>query len=1080
MSSWALAVDVGVASVAAAVRDGNSVEVISVIGQESFPATVLLTEDGLMLTGPQAQVQAHAHPDHAIWWPRRALEAGDTVTVAGQEIPLAAVYAAILDRVAYESSGDRDRSTLGRLILCCPPWWTNREITVMRAAAEQAMLPAPEIALAPLTAALSLFDGAGPGQHVALLNLDGEETDTAVLRRTASGFELAGAPGRTSGPHASDPRELASQGAYELLATVTGAGLAPDELAAVYLTGTVGITSEAAPAVRAVLGIEPRLNPGSRTAAVRGALTETPATNNPPPAGLTPPVQTARSAQGRRLKAAAAVIAVIVLAAGAGVGLVIARSQQRNGASGGLGTAASSLSVRQGTIKVTRGAPDAFTATARYPIVVGLPSAAQRRVNAALRLPASRAVASFAKQASPCPTQVIPAANCGYVAVRDQVYRAGHLLSVKYIAETHFSGAADVSYTLQAVTVRTDTGAILGPSAILTAAALTTAGRDKLAAGLQAQPGISRCDQQPGWPGEKNIPPALATITISREPTVIINVTQSGVQFSFGDDVLSGTACQPIAAIPFTQLSGLITPAVISLAASQGSGHSRREGSATASGPISPHLLGSIPIKDPVVALAFTPNGKTLAVQLGNGVVELRDPATGAVRSTISLGGKLAGNVMGTMAISPDGAVIALAVRIGSGISSAVKLISTATGKVTASIPVSTATVYSLAFSPDGRTLAIATGRNLYLMDVAARTLISVSTDQHAFTGDSMYVSYSGSGKSLAVASNEGLVKVWDVRAAGFSKSITVNSSQGSSAQGIAGPYVSSATFSPDGSMVAVSGGLQGSGAAGDEPETWLWYPSTGHVRPLAFDGQVDVSDDIWSQAFSPDGKLIATGDDIGFITLWDTGTGSYLARTQAPSHISPVTAIAFGPDGTSLVTAQSNSSPPHGGSATLQLWALHAAAGQSGGSAHGLWSSATAGNTGPNLPPGIYHVGKNMGETGSWVVMLDSVEVAADGKTTFVISSKNTSTVEGQLACYGSPNPPGAAITLATGQVINSVANYCPGHKDQGTVIVASGQAVTSVSVFASSRGLSKPFTFDWIGPSGLGGTISGLTLSK
>ena len=135
-----------------------------------------------------------------------------------------------------------------------------------------------------------------------------------------------------------------------------------------------------------------------------------------------------------------------------------------------------------------------------------------------------------------------------------------------------------------------------------------------------------------------------------------------------------------------------------------------------------------------------------------------------------------------------------------------------------------------------------------------------------------------------------------------------------------------------------------------------------------------------------------------------------------------------------------------------------------------------------PALPPGVYQVARAFEAQGGWVTTVDSVQVAKNGQTVFIVTSKNTTGTEGVLSCGGGEcvSPMQGSITLPNKTVINSVTAYCPKYPEVNNIILPPHGEIQTYVVFASPQGLNQRFTFYMYGPGGLGGTLSGLTISR
>jgi WD40 repeat protein len=285
---------------------------------------------------------------------------------------------------------------------------------------------------------------------------------------------------------------------------------------------------------------------------------------------------------------------------------------------------------------------------------------------------------------------------------------------------------------------------------------------------------------------------------------------------------------------------------------------------------------------------------------------------------------------------------------------------------------VSGRTVRSVAFSPDGHTLAVGDlGGDIRLWDVATRQWIGTLAENSPVNS----VAFSPGGQILAAGNYRGDIGLWNVatgrRIATFAGNSTVDSvafspdghilAAGDQSGGISlwnvatgqhatvaeSSSVYSVAFSPDGHTLAV--GI----TAGDIS---LWNMATGRRTVTLVENS-----SVYSVAFSPDGHTLAVGDYGGDIGLWDVATGR---RTATLVENSPVNSVAFSPDGRTLAVGDLGSGIGLWNVATRQRTATLAegnevegvafspnghtlAAGDLGGDI-GLWDVASAQRAGP------------------------------------------------------------------------------------------------------------------------------------
>ncbi len=242
------------------------------------------------------------------------------------------------------------------------------------------------------------------------------------------------------------------------------------------------------------------------------------------------------------------------------------------------------------------------------------------------------------------------------------------------------------------------------------------------------------------------------------------------------------------------------------------------------------------------------------------------------VQPRLTLAGHEAG--VWSVAFSPDGKTIASTSGGTLGNPGELKLWDAATGRELASLKEAWS-IRWVAFSPDGKTLATAEHDNTAkLRDAASGAIL------RKFTGHGSGIDtaiFSANGNILATSSWDRTVKLWDVATAQEMK--TLQGHQGD---------VFTVAFSPDGRTL-VSGCKDGTAK--------LWDVATGKDR-MTLRGHSDL---VHCVAFSPDGKTVATASWDKTVKLWSVSSGAEL--TTLSGHTVQVLAVAFSPDGKTLAS---------------------------------------------------------------------------------------------------------------------------------------------------------------------------------
>jgi WD40 repeat protein len=284
--------------------------------------------------------------------------------------------------------------------------------------------------------------------------------------------------------------------------------------------------------------------------------------------------------------------------------------------------------------------------------------------------------------------------------------------------------------------------------------------------------------------------------------------------------------------------------------------------------------VATLPHHAPVHSLAVAPDGKAVAAIGSDRVLKVWNLGPPAHPDVLDVGGGIS-----SLAFSPNGQTLA------AGLQQRVKLVDVNTGTLQGDFKGHRLAVRALAFFRDGERLASGSASwqqpgELKIWDLATgKELVGPLEFKEA----SMAIAVAPDERTLAVGGPYTGLTLFDVA-----------TGQRRARQEAA--HLTALTYSPDGKQL-ISAGAGGKLALRD--------PITGTEQLTFGISGGEAVTHFWSLSCSPDGKLLASGNGFGVIHMWELPSGRLRATLRGDTLA--IYSVAFFPDGKTLATANAD-----------------------------------------------------------------------------------------------------------------------------------------------------------------------------